>query len=104
PARLAECGPLRAHLALLLPELGPAQPSDDRATLFEALRCALVTIVAALPAASLPDDLQCSDEATLEFLAAVAPTLRELPLLIVAAHRSDALARSHPLRRLRHAP
>ena len=102
PGGLADCGPLRAHLALLLPELGAAQPSDDRATLFEALRCALATIVATRPAAILLDDLQWSDEATLEFLAAVAPTLRELPLLIVAAHRSDELARSHPLRRLRH--
>ena len=33
---------------------------------------------------------------------ALAPTLDELPLLIVAAYRSDDLARSHPLRRLRH--
>jgi hypothetical protein len=46
PGGLATCGPLRAHLALLLPELGAALPTDDRATLFEALRCALVTIVA----------------------------------------------------------
>jgi DNA-binding CsgD family transcriptional regulator len=102
PGGLDTCGPLRAHLALLLPELGPAQPTGDRATLFEALRCALATIVARRPAAVLLDDLQWSDEATLEFLAALAPTLGELPLLIVAAYRSDELPRSHPLRRLRH--
>jgi MoxR-like ATPase len=35
--RLLE-GPLAAHLALLLPELGPAAPEGDRATLFEAVR------------------------------------------------------------------
>jgi hypothetical protein len=31
-------GPLAAHLALLLPELGPPAPAGDRATLFEAIR------------------------------------------------------------------
>ena len=54
------------------------------------------------PAAMLLDDLQWSDEATLEMLAALAPPLRELPLLIVAAYRTDELPRAHPLRRLRH--
>ena len=99
---LHDCGPLKAHLALLLPELGEGRASDDRATLFEALRCGLVAIAADRPVAILLDDLQWSDEATLEFLAALAPTLGELPLLVVAAYRSDELPRSHPLRRLRH--
>jgi DNA-binding CsgD family transcriptional regulator len=102
PGGLDACGPLRAQLALLLPELGAARRSDDRATLFEALRCALATIVANRPAAILLDDLQWSDDATLEFLAGVAPTLGNLPLLLVAAYRSDELSRAHPLRRLRH--
>jgi DNA-binding CsgD family transcriptional regulator len=102
PGGLDRCGPLRAHLALLLPELGEARPSDDRATLFEALRCGLVAIARRRPAAILLDDLQWSDEATLEFLAGLAPTLGDLPLLLVAAYRSDELPRAHPLRRLRH--
>src|SRR5919201_5117727 len=34
------CGPLRPHLALILPELGKPAPAPDRATLFEAVRCA----------------------------------------------------------------
>src|SRR3954452_12232500 len=43
PHGLDDCGPLRPHLAVVLPELGdPA--GGDRATLFEAFRCALVTI------------------------------------------------------------
>ena len=41
PDGLTMCGPLRPHLALLLPELGDARPTDDRATLFEAIRCGL---------------------------------------------------------------
>jgi predicted ATPase len=102
PNGLDACGPLRRHLALLLPELGPARRSDDRATLFEALRCGLITIIAKRPAAILLDDLQWSDEATLEFLAELAPALGEMPLLVVAAYRSDELPRTHPVRRLRH--
>src|SRR4051794_3468387 len=37
PEGLANCGPLRSHLALLLPELGDAIEESDRATLFEAI-------------------------------------------------------------------
>jgi predicted ATPase len=64
PGGLDACGPLKAHLALLLPELGDARHSDDRATLFEAIRCGLKAIVAHGPVAILLDDLQWSDEAT----------------------------------------
>lgn len=99
---LNACGPLKAHLALLLPELGEARESDDRATLFEAVQCGLRAMTARRPAAMLLDDLQWSDAATLDFLAVLAPALRALPLLVVAAYRSDELPRSHPLRRLRH--
>jgi DNA-binding CsgD family transcriptional regulator len=101
PGGLRSCGPLRPHLAMLLPELGDARPTDDRATLFEAIRCGLIAIVADRPAAILLDDLQWSDEATLELLATLAPGLSELPLLVVACYRSDELSRVHPLRRLR---
>jgi DNA-binding CsgD family transcriptional regulator len=101
PGGLADCGPLRPHLAMLLPELGDARATDDRATLFEAVRCGLATMARRRPAAMLLDDLQWSDEATLELLAALAPTLDELPLLVVGAYRSDDIPRSHPVRRLR---
>ena len=53
------------------------------------------------PAVVLLDDLQWSDGATLELLAALAAPLRELPLLVVGAYRSDEVGRGHPLRRLR---
>jgi len=48
------------------------------------------------------DDLQWSDDATLELLPALAESLTELPLLLVAVHRSDGLPRDHALRRVRH--
>src|SRR5215475_13123290 len=38
PGALGTSGPLRGHLALLLPELGEAVVASDRATLFEAVR------------------------------------------------------------------
>ena len=101
PDGLADVGPLRAQLALLLPELGDPAPAADRPTLFEALRSAFAHVAAERHALVVLDDLQWSDEATLELLSALAEPLQELPLLVLAAYRSDGLARDHGLRRLR---
>jgi predicted ATPase len=101
PGGLSGCGPLRSHLALLLPELGEAIGETDRATLFEAIRCGLAAVVAERPAVVLLDDLQWSDDATLELLAALAAPLRELPVLVLGVYRSDEIPRVHQLRRLR---
>jgi DNA-binding CsgD family transcriptional regulator len=101
PGGLAACGPLRSHLALLLPELGEATAGSDRATLFEAIRCGLAAVVSERPAVMLLDDLQWSDDATLELLAALAGSLRELPMLVIGSYRSDEIPRGHQLRRLR---
>ncbi len=98
PGGLDDCGPLRAHLARILPELGEPAADADRATLFEAIRCALARLG---PALVVLDDLQWSDEATLEVLAALAAPLADMPLLVVAAYRSDGLPRMHGVRRLR---
>jgi DNA-binding NarL/FixJ family response regulator len=94
-------GPLAAHLALLLPELGPPAAEGDRATLFEAIRQALAAVAVRRPAALFLDDLQWADDATLELLAALARSLDEQPLLVLGAFRSDELPRDHPIRRLR---
>ncbi|MDQ3936944.1 MAG: AAA family ATPase, partial [Actinomycetota bacterium] len=102
PDGFAELGPLRPHLALILPELGDAAPAGDRATLFEAIRCALAELAAAGPVLMVLDDLQSSDEATLELLPALAEPLGELSLLLVGAYRSDGLPRDHLVRRVRH--
>jgi predicted ATPase len=80
PDALAECGPLLPHLALLLPELGDAAAESERATIFEAVRCALAHLSEEQPAAVVLDDLQWSDETTLELLAALADPLRQLRL------------------------
>ena len=102
PDGLAGCGPLRPHLALILPELGEPAAVSDRATLFEAVRCAFAHLARARHVVVVLDDLQWSDEATLELLPALAESLSELPLLMIAAYRSDGLPRDHILRRVRH--
>ena len=101
PEALAECGPLLPHLALLLPELGEAAAESERTTIFEAIRCALAHLSAEQPLVLVLDDLQWSDETTLELLAALDRPLQQLPVLVIAAYRSDGLPRDHRLRWLR---
>ncbi|HWN72288.1 MAG TPA: AAA family ATPase [Solirubrobacterales bacterium] len=101
PEALADCGPLLPHLALLLPELGEAAADTERATIFEAIRCALAHLGGERPALVVLDDLQWSDETTLELLAALAEPLHQLPVLMIATYRSDGLPRDHRLRWLR---
>jgi DNA-binding CsgD family transcriptional regulator len=101
PSGLDDCGALQPHLALLLPELGEPAADSDRSTIFEAVRCAFAHLAAEGPAIVVLDDLHWSDEATLELLAALASPLREIPLLTIAAYRTDGLPRDHMLRWLR---
>jgi DNA-binding CsgD family transcriptional regulator len=101
PGGLDEYGSLRAHLALILPELGNPAPTTDRATLFEAVRRAFEQVAEA-PHVVVLDDLQWSDDATLDLLAGLAEPLTNLPLVVLAAYRSDGLPRDHALRQLRH--
>jgi DNA-binding NarL/FixJ family response regulator len=101
PLALDKCGSLLPHLALLLPELGAPATESARATIFEAVRCAFAHLSADRQVTVVLDDLQWSDETTLELLAALAEPLQQLPVLVVAAYRSDGLARDHRLRWLR---
>jgi DNA-binding CsgD family transcriptional regulator len=99
--RLPVEGPLARHLALLLPELGSAPATADRATLLEAVRAALAGIAARRPLAVFLDDLHQADDATLGLLGALARSIEDEPLLILGAYRSDEIPRAHPVRRLR---
>jgi predicted ATPase len=101
PDGLADLGPLRPHLALLLPELGPQAETGDRATLTEAIRCALAHAAEDGYALMVLDDLQWSDEATLELLVGLGRAVEEMPVLLIAAYRSDGLPRDHMLRWVR---
>jgi DNA-binding NarL/FixJ family response regulator len=101
PDGLADCGPLRSHLALLLPELGEPAGESDRSTIFEAVRCAFAHLTDDGHALVILDDLQWSDQASLELLAALASPIQEMPIVVVATYRSDGLPRDHTLRWLR---
>ncbi len=101
PDGLGGCGPLLGHLALLMPELGEPAAATDRPTLVEAIGCALADAAAERHVLLVLDDLHWSDEATLDLLAQLAGTLSRLPVLALAAYRSDGLPRDHGLRRLR---
>jgi DNA-binding NarL/FixJ family response regulator len=94
-------GPLVAHLALLLPELGHPATAGDRATLFEAIRQALAAIASRRPTVLFLDDLQWADDATPELLGALARSIDSQPLLLLGAFRNDELPRGHAMRRLR---
>jgi DNA-binding CsgD family transcriptional regulator len=101
PTGLAGIGPLKGHLALLLPELGRAAKGGDGATIIEALRRALETIGESQRSCIVLDDLHWADETTLvEVLPALAAALKSGPL-VVGIYRSDEIPRGHPLRRLR---
>ena len=101
PCALDDCGPLGRYLRVLLPELGRPPRGGDRATIFEAVRCGLRSIARRAPMIVFLDDLQWADAATCELLPVLAAGLTDEPLLMVAAYRSDELARGHPVRRMR---
>src|SRR5215217_6298232 len=94
-------GPLAAHLAVLLPELGPPPAHSDAPTLVEALRAAFVELGRAQPTAVFLDDLHWADAASVELLPVLARELTDEPVALVGAYRSDDLPRGHPLRRVR---
>jgi DNA-binding CsgD family transcriptional regulator len=101
PAGLSGAEPLVAHLAVLLPELGPAPGVTDRETLFEAVRGAFEAIATSEPTVVFLDDLQWSDSATLELLPSLAEAAEGWQLLVLGAYRSEEIPRGHQLRRLR---
>lgn len=101
PDAFESCGALLPHLALLLPELGTPAAKSDRATLVEAIRWALAEISRQSAAVVILDDLQWSDDATLEILPTLAQYVSELRLLVLAAYRADEIPRGHSLRRMR---
>ena len=101
PDALRYGGPLSRYLALVLPELGPRPQQTDRATLFEAIRCAFEAVGRHEPCVVLLDDLHWADDATLGLLPALASALEQEPVLVIGSYRSDELRRGHPIRRLR---
>jgi DNA-binding CsgD family transcriptional regulator len=79
----------------------PAAAQASRDALFDTLAAFVIGLAGGAPAALVFDDMHAADHASVELLARLAERLGDEPLLLVVAHRSDDLARNHPLRRLR---
>ena len=83
PRGLDGCGPLRAASRTPAPELGVQAPASDRATIFEALRCALASAAGERPVLLVLDDLHWSDEAS-SSCSRRSRDAHEMPLLFLA--------------------
>jgi DNA-binding CsgD family transcriptional regulator/tetratricopeptide (TPR) repeat protein len=100
-------GPTRRGLARLLPELDPdiAAPPIDRdggqaAQLLELVLALVTRLSADRPLLLVIEDLHWADQSTLELVAFLVRSMRDVPVLLVATYRSDELHRRHPLRPL----
>ena len=103
PAGLDTVDGHRRQLARLLPDLGDPASDGDRPAIVAAITAAFAALADAEPLAVFLDDLQWADDATLDFLPALAETAAAKPLLLLGAYRSDELPRGHALRRVRSA-
>jgi DNA-binding CsgD family transcriptional regulator/tetratricopeptide (TPR) repeat protein len=110
PAALASMvGSDRPLLARMLPELGPAEQTDDstsasmivgsasQARLFEAFLGLLERLAQRSPTVLVVEDLHWADRSTLDLLTFLVRNLRTA-LLLVLTYRTDDLHRRHPLR------
>ena len=101
---LEQClGPARGELARLLPELDPgasagAVQEGSPTQLLEHVLRLITRLVASRPLLLIVEDLHWADRSTLDLLAFLVQTLRELGVLLVLTYRSDELHRRHPLR------
>jgi len=94
-------------LARLLPELDPdlaALPVDrdggQAAQLLELVLALVTRLSADRPLLLVIEDLHWADQSTLELVAFLVRSMRDLRVLLVATYRSDELHRRHPLRPL----
>lgn len=101
PEGFHDVGPLKPYLAQLLPEIDGTAASDDPNALEEAIRVAFDAIAKDAPTLIFFDDLQWSDNATLEILPKLTDWLIENPLLILLAYRDDEVTRKHPISHLK---
>lgn len=88
-------------LLSLLPEQGVPEPEPgpgSRARLFELFAALLRRLAAERPVLLVIDDLHWADRSTRDLLGLLARTLRSSRVVVVAAYRSDDVARRHPLR------
>ncbi|HEY1702885.1 MAG TPA: AAA family ATPase [Trebonia sp.] len=105
PGDLAEVVGAAGHgLSRLLPDLVPAggrvaSPDAAAAVSVPELVAGLLGRLCALrPVLLILEDLHWADQSTLELIAFLVRSARDMPLLTLATYRSDELDRRHPLR------
>jgi DNA-binding CsgD family transcriptional regulator len=89
-----------ANRVASLPVASPdaAMAGADRYGLHSAFTALLADLARERPIVMIIEDLHWADEASLELFPHLARKLRDVPLLLVGAYRSDELHRRHPLR------
>ena len=95
----------RAHLATLLPSLGPPAPADGAGAdgqmrLFESLLELFHLLSLKQPLVLVLEDMHWADRSTRAFTAFLARSLVGERVLAMLSYRSDELHRKHPLRPL----
>jgi DNA-binding CsgD family transcriptional regulator/tetratricopeptide (TPR) repeat protein len=98
-------GAARLPLARLLPELSPDSsghhPQEGSPTqLFEHVLGLITWLAVTRPLLVVVEDLHWADGSTLDLVAFLVQTVRELGVLLVLTYRSDEMHRRHPLRPL----
>lgn len=101
PDAFSDAAAKHPALARFILETGEGSVAIDRAGLFRAVVGAFCAIARHRALALVLEDMQWADRATLELIAEMAHEARRAPLLIVLVHRSDGVARGHPIRLLR---
>jgi DNA-binding SARP family transcriptional activator len=104
PQRLADASLLLPELASLRAELPPPVPltaPGAQARLLEGVAAVLAAACRSTgPGLILVDDVHAADEATIDVLAYLGRRLRDRPLLLTIAWRSEGVPPGHRLRRL----
>ena len=106
PEDLDRClGAARLPMARLLPELDPAARAGDPQEgsprqLLEHVLGLITRLAATRPLLIVVEDLHWADQSTLDLVAFLVQTLRELGVLLLFTYRSDEMHRRHPLRPL----
>jgi DNA-binding CsgD family transcriptional regulator/Tfp pilus assembly protein PilF len=94
-------GPGAPELVRILPELAPLvrdvapepeHPEQERHRLFRALLDGIGRLAAARPALVIVEDAHWSDDASLDFLAALARQVGTLPILLLISYRDDEVS------------
>lgn len=101
PDAFAEAAARHPALAHFIPEMSEGAVTVDRDGLFRAAVGAFCAVARHRALALVLEDMQWADRATLEFVAEMAHEARRAPLLILVIHRSEGVARGHPIRLLR---